>query len=146
MRLEPISLDTVELSGDWKARAKEACEAVAAAAAGEEKSSVISMYRDLWRDLVKDLGALTADKCWYSEARQVGTDRDIDHFRPKGSIHGTGHEGYWWLAFEKSNFRYSCIFCNRRRTDEDSGSTGGKHNRFPLVDESARAQLPLTMT
>lgn len=145
MRLEPIPVDNIKLSDDWISRAEEAKAAVATAA-DEDKPSVINKYRDLWRDMVKNLASLTKDKCWYSEAKQVGTDRDVDHFRPKGKIHGTDHQGYWWLAFEITNFRYSCIFCNRRRTDENSGSTGGKHDRFPLIDESARATTPLDDT
>jgi uncharacterized protein (TIGR02646 family) len=141
MRLEPISVDNIALLDNWKKRA-EAARAAVAAATDKEKPAVINKYRDLWRDMVKSLGALTQDKCWYSEARQVGTDRDIDHFRPKGKIYGTDHQGYWWLAFDITNFRYSCIFCNRRRTDEDTRCTGGKHDRFPLMDESARAKTP----
>ncbi len=142
MRLDPIPLENIKVPDEWKARA-EAARAAIALAADEDKLSVINRHRDLWRDMAKDLGAVTKDKCWYSEARQVGTDRDVDHFRPKGKIHGTDHKGYWWLAFEIANLRYSCIFCNRRRTDDDSGCTGGKHDRFPLIDEGALANSPL---
>ena len=50
--------------------------------------------------------------------------------------------GYWWLAFEWRNYRYSCTFCNSRRVDLDGGTEGGKHDHFPLFDETRRARTP----
>ncbi|WP_155755418.1 hypothetical protein [Burkholderia multivorans] len=84
------------------------------------------------------------DKCWFSETPRIGTDFDVDHFRPKGRIHledgsilkdanNEPHQGYWWMAFLAKNYRYSCMFSNRLRDD------GGKWDYFPIVDESKRA-------
>jgi hypothetical protein len=36
------------------------------------------------------------------------------------------------------NFRYSCTFCNSKRKDVRDGTSGGKADRFPLLDERAR--------
>lgn len=89
------------------------------------------------------------DKCWYTESKQIGTDTDVDHFRPKNSVKGvinpaTGkkHIGYWWRAFDPSNYRYSCIFANRLRRDIETGLVGGKADEFPLWVEDDRAWTP----
>ena len=49
------------------------------------------------------------------------------------------HPGYWWLAFDLSNFRYCCTYCNSRRKDSVTGQYGGKQDSFPLFDEGTRA-------
>ena len=142
MRLKPIDLDNLEVPEGWE---EEAVVASAAVEGADETSraKVINNHQEVWKKLKAGLGKLTNDKCWYSEAKQVGTDRDVDHYRPKNAVKGTDHPGYWWLAFEKTNYRYSCIFCNRRRKDEESGEIGGKHDYFPLWDENARAYTPI---
>ncbi len=69
----------------------------------------------------------------------------IDHFRPKNRVGEEGcegHPGYWWLAFDRKNFRYSCTFCNSRRRDSETDRAGGKADRFPLRDEAKRCGTP----
>ena len=89
---------------------------------------------------VEEYGA----KCWYTEAPQVGTDCDIDHFWPKGRVKDADgniiqnadnerHPGYWWKAYDIENYRHSSIFANRAREG------GGKVDYFPLTDEGKRA-------
>jgi len=141
MRLKPIDLNKLEIPAGWEEDAARARAAVEASDEGT-RAQVINAHQEVWKKLKTSLGNLTNDKCWYSEAKQVGTDRDVDHYRPKNAVKGSDHPGYYWLAFDKTNYRYSCIFCNRRRKDEDSGGTGGKHDNFPLWDESRRAYTP----
>jgi hypothetical protein len=76
----------------------------------------------------------------------MNTDFNVDHFRPKGAVKKTKgtyatrmvgsisqkHPGYWWLAFEPKNYRYSCQYANQPRDN------GGKHDYFPLIDETMR--------
>ena len=92
-------------------------------------------------------------KCWYTEAPQAGTDTDVDHFRPKNSVKGVSrslpesdeiesHPGYWWLAFEPNNYRFSCIVANRPRRDIETGHLGGKVDEFPISNEDQRAWTP----
>lgn len=88
---------------------------------------------------VREYGA----KCWYSESPQIGTDFDVDHFWPKGRVKNLNgdivtnadgpHTGYWWKAFDVSNYRYSCIYSNRGR------GGGGKVDYFPVDNEDYRA-------
>lgn len=112
----------------------------------KQLGSVWSPFKDIF---IQHFG----DKCWYSEAPRIGTDFNIDHFRPKGAVkkskriyasqmtHGKSqnHPGYWWLAFEAKNYRYSCQYANQPRDN------GGKHDYFPLIDETTRIWGPCSL-
>jgi len=92
----------------------------------------------LWKELKPYFEKASNKKCWYCESRQSRSDKSVDHFRPKGAVRDDtlGHAGYWWLAFEPDNYRYSCTFCNSRRKSEET--EGGKWDFFPLEDDSKR--------
>jgi hypothetical protein len=95
----------------------------------------------IWGDLKACLAALTKEKCWYSESLNPTSDKNVDHFRPKGRVEeDTTHEGYWWLAFTPSNFRYASQWCNQRRVDDAHGTSGGKSDHFPLLVNGVRAR------
>jgi uncharacterized protein (TIGR02646 family) len=104
----------------------------------------INGQSNIWTALKDTLAERSHDKCWYCEIRQERSDNAVDHFRPKGRIADTKpqHDGYWWLAFDPSNFRYSCAFCNSLRKDPASGEVEGKGAKFPLLDGSPRANNP----
>ncbi|MBS9388648.1 MAG: hypothetical protein HEQ33_07045 [Dolichospermum sp. WA123] len=96
----------------------------------------------VWRDLAPHLAILQNNKCWYSESNNPGSNKDVDHFRPKNEVaEDPTHEGYWWLAFESDNYRYSCQLCNQKRVKATTGTEGGKGVHFPLAPESFRARL-----
>jgi uncharacterized protein (TIGR02646 family) len=72
-------------------------------------------------------------KCCFCE-RLIGTDGDVEHFRPKQAYkQATGEPlyrpGYYWLAYEWNNLYLACSGCNQRH----------KQNLFPLQNPSARA-------
>ncbi|ROL66120.1 hypothetical protein BK634_25270 [Pseudomonas chlororaphis] len=95
------------------------------------------------------LSALFHDKCAYCETRIVGSFADIEQFRPKASVsEARDHPGYWWLANSWENLLIACQSCNRKSLSAANKSEGqgpiGKHNRFPLIDESKRAFTPST--
>jgi uncharacterized protein (TIGR02646 family) len=94
----------------------------------------------VWRELAKPLSVLRNGKCWYSESKNPTSDKNVDHFRPKNRVAGDPeHEGYWWLAFQWNNYRYSCQWSNQRRVDDETD--GGKSDQFPLAPGSFRARL-----
>ena len=94
-----------------------------------------------WRALKELLAALSYDKCWYCESRQDRSLGAVDHFRPKGRLEDDKtHPGYWWLAFEVENYRYTCTLCNSRTTDSRTGTVGGKQDQFPIWDDRKRAK------
>lgn len=125
----------------WEAKAEEALAAVRAVADDQKKKSeVLTRYADVWRALKPILSELSYNKCWYCESHDIRSDGVVEHFRPKARVAGVkSHPGYWWLAFDPTNFRYCCTYCNSRRLDAATGKSGGKQDQFPLFDESARA-------
>lgn len=96
--------------------------------------------QSLWRKLAPHLKKLRNSKSWYSESSNPGSNKDVDHFRPKNAVaEDPDHEGYWWLAFSWNNYRYSCQWCNQRRVDDANGTDGGKWDHFPIAPGSFRA-------
>jgi hypothetical protein len=90
-------------------------------------------------EVLKALRSAVGNKCWYSEVQLDGADPNVDHFRPKGRVRevdmdfqhtGTQSDGYWWLAFEFSNYRLAAMHANQRRVDTDTA--GGKWDYFPV--------------
>src|SRR6202035_4546646 len=77
------------------------------------------------------LAAMSHQKCWYCEARQIRSDNAVDHFRPKSV--------YPWLAFSYLNYRFSCTYCNSVRKNPETGETEGKGDKFALFNEGQRA-------
>ena len=72
------------------------------------------------------LHAMQGSVCAYC-GLEVGLD--VDHFRPKGVIdEDPAHGGYWWLAYECSNYFLACTACNRNR----------KKTSFPILTGSTR--------
>ncbi|HEY4364916.1 MAG TPA: hypothetical protein VGN17_28385 [Bryobacteraceae bacterium] len=138
-----IDIDDLEdeLPAGWEKRAKDALAAVRKVKAAL-RSAEIDKHSNVWQDpdLKEALQKLSKFKCWYCESNENRSDNAIDHFRPKNNVlEAPTHGGYWWLAFHWENYRFTCTFCNSRRTDKKSGKSGGKHDHFPLVDEKKRA-------
>ena len=126
------------LPPDWLQKALDALDNARNALPGQRKT-VIDSKAEVWRELKETLAQISTGKCWYCESKDIRSDNAVDHFRPKGRVaEAENHPGYWWLAFEHTNFRYSCTYCNSRRKDRESGTTGGKHDHFPLLDEGKR--------
>lgn len=104
-------------------------------------------FKNLWSEY-KHLfcQAQFEGKCAFCETRiSAAQPGDVEHYRPKtavceplspgnrddsggqspGRAHGPeSHPGYWWLAYEWTNYLYSCATCNRT----------WKRNSFPVRD------------
>jgi uncharacterized protein (TIGR02646 family) len=131
--VNPIRVDEAA-PGEWLRLAKDLREELDAAPDAAARRRIISDKAECWRDAKKFLKPILNRKCWYCETEQERSDNPIDHYRPKSM--------YWWLAFELSNFRFCCTYCNSRREDPESDLRGGKQDLFPLKDESMRAKTP----
>jgi len=96
-------------------------------------------FPKLWGEFKRHWSKAQFGKCGYCECQISGFQHgDIDHFRPKAGLHGLpkdrrhlGKEdpdltsaegrkldrlcdkGYWWLAYEWSNYVLSCQSCNQ---------------------------------
>jgi hypothetical protein len=158
MRFVDIAL--LQFPAGWQVRADHALaelrneieQADAAARAAREdpvaaRKAVISAglnrpaRQQIWGDLKPHLSALSKEKCWYSESLNPTSDKNVDHFRPKGRVEeDPTHEGYWWLAFTPRNFRFASQWCNQRRIDAAHGTSGGKSDHFPLLADGVRAR------
>lgn len=132
-----ISIEEIRLPDGWQEKADKLRDQLIAAAPPERKE-IIKKNADVWREVKDALSALSHGKCWYCECKEIRSDNPVDHFRPKNRVADCdGHEGYWWLAFDWHNYRFSCTYCNSRRVGVDT--IGGKQDHFPLVDEASRA-------
>ena len=148
-----VDIEQLEIPDEWQVRANKAlndlraeiyiAEQLAISNGGDvaiARKNAISEGLDkksrqkIWRDLAPFLAKLHKQpKCWYSESLNTGSDKDVDHFRPKGRVdEDSDHEGYWWLAFDWRNYRYSCQWCNQRRVDKRNSTEGGKWDHFPV--------------
>jgi hypothetical protein len=130
------------LPSGWQSRAVGVLQELESAAP-EARSAIIAANDELWRELKPVLATMAAYKCWYCGSRNDRSDNAVDHYRPKGKLlEAPEHGGYWWLAFDSENYRYSCTFCNSRRVDVAHGTAGGKQSHFPLASEATRAREP----
>jgi uncharacterized protein (TIGR02646 family) len=129
--------DLIDFPENWLNDAKEALDKVTSGEATIESLSRV------WTDLKPALEKLIGKKCWYCEVIQSRSDKEIEHFRPKKRVWQVTpkHDGYFWLAFDYKNFRYSCQYCNKRRKDVVNNRVGGKGNFFPLASEEKRARV-----
>lgn len=97
-----------------------------------QRQSLINANQRLWRNsnLKKELKKASHYKCWYCEREVTGFFGHVDHYRPKNNVKnkvGPDESGYWWLAFELSNYRIACDLCNTYKSDN-----------FPLLPGSTR--------
>ncbi len=120
-----INIAHLRCPDDWDEKAAKAKRVV------KEGRKTVNAQCKIWQKLKDALAECSYNKCWYCEIKQERSDNTVDHFRPKSL--------YPWLAFDKSNFRYSCTYCNSRRTNPETGETEGKGDVFPLLDGTPRA-------
>ncbi|WP_413998136.1 hypothetical protein ACMDB5_10085 [Flavobacterium sp. W1B] len=139
--MRTIDISNLEdlLPDSWKEHAKNLKDSLEGKNAMEKRE----IFKDnpIWQELLVILKGLSNNKCWYSEAQEVMSDMDVDHFRPKNEakqidIDGKTikRNGYWWLAYDWKNYRLSSIYSNRLRKDKhtDDNESFGKGSFFPL--------------
>ena len=157
MRYVDLSDVEVELPDDWEDKVNTAkayvqqkvqeaeTEAIQQHKSQEEcqlaiiraRKNAINAKSTIWAEAGKIVGKVMSEKCWYCETKETRSDMPVDHFRPKNSVaECKGHDGYWWLAFNWENYRYSCTYCNSRRVDVVT--EGGKQDHFPLLNPESR--------
>lgn len=105
----------------------------------EKRSEFIKKNASKWTALRHALWGLNGCKCWYSEAIIQADQGHVEHYRPKSGVAGETHTGYWWRAFDWTNFRLAHPTSNVRITDYLTGALAGKGTYFPLKSGCARA-------
>ncbi|MFI8556889.1 hypothetical protein [Pseudomonas putida] len=84
----------------------------------KERNELIDKNSGHWSKLKPWLLSLSDGKCWFTEAREIASHLDVEHFRPKKAARnnkGPERDGYWWLAFEYMNFRIAGTVPNRKK-------------------------------
>lgn len=84
----------------------------------KERNELIDKHGGHWGKLKPWLLSLSDGKCWFTEARDIASHLDVEHFRPKKAarnIKGPERDGYWWLAFDYMNFRIAGTVPNRKK-------------------------------
>jgi hypothetical protein len=84
----------------------------------KERNKLIDNQRAHWGKLKPWLLSLSDGKCWFTEARDIASHLDVEHFRPKKASRNTKgpeRDGYWWLAFDYMNFRIAGTVPNRKK-------------------------------
>ncbi|MBK7380305.1 MAG: hypothetical protein IPJ03_15180 [Ignavibacteriales bacterium] len=141
-----IDRSKIQLPPDWETKASLISDSLKECKTIKAKRELIKK-NPIWTELRTSLEKVSNGKCWYSEAKEIVSLYDVDHFRPKGKVKkiiGTtsNETGYWWLAYDWKNYRLSGQICNRPLRDTEDNTTKGKHNYFPLRDGSFIARLP----
>jgi hypothetical protein len=142
-----ININDLILPANWVDKANKLNIDLGNAATQEERAKIFE-NNPIWQELFIPLSNLSRGKCWYSEALEVMSDRDVDHFRPKNEaknineIHRADEDGYWWLAYDYENYRFSSQYSNQRRKHkfDKKKETGGKGVYFPLFAGSPVAK------
>ena len=83
-----------------------------------ERNDFIKSKSAHWGKLKGWLRALSHGKCWFSDTKDKYSHYDVEHFRPKSEaldLDGTSRDGYWWLAFDYSNYRICGNVGNRKK-------------------------------
>jgi hypothetical protein len=106
--------------------------------------------KEVWQEFKDEFFKAQHGKCGYCEVFITGHPGAVEHYRPKGMVQELGEDtgtwgrevkyltnvrgrkpkkisdsGYWWLAYEWSNYLLACESCNSR----------WKQNIFPLAED-----------
>ena len=142
-----INIKNILLPVGWEEKAQALNKQLTLAEDSDARKLIIN-NNPIWKDLFIPLNNLSKGKCWYSEALDVMSDRDIDQFTPKNESKNTDgiaradEEGYWWLAYDYENYRFSSQYSNQLRKDkfDKAKETRGKWAFFPLFEGSIVAK------
>jgi uncharacterized protein (TIGR02646 family) len=143
----------------WLDKAQNLLDQLTGAADHAARCAIIDANEDVWRELRDWLLSLSHEKCWYSEAKDVFSYVDVEHYRPKTKVkrkkRGPEKDGYWWLAFAWQNYRICGQVGNRRKgiffplSDTSPEATYGGlsiQNEVPLLLDPAKDGDPALLT
>lgn len=103
---------------EWINKAEDSYQELLRAPDDDARKAIIDRDGSVWGELKDWLLSLSKGKCWFSEAKDCFSHWDVEHYRPKKSakdLDGTEHPGYWWLAFNWTNFRICGNAGNRKK-------------------------------
>ena len=103
-------------------------------------SNTAPKFSEVWGEFKAAFSAAQHGRCGYCDQGVIGTqDGDVEHYAPKSKVSMLGQDeatwgteapnlakvkgrkpvelsagGYWWLAYEWSNYLLACANCNRK--------------------------------
>jgi uncharacterized protein (TIGR02646 family) len=116
-----IPLNENPPSKEWIDKANKVTQRLIAENDPKKRKKIIDDNDHLWGGIKSHLLNLSHRKCWYSESRDVYSHYHVDHFRPKKrafDLAGIDQGGYWWLAFEWTNYRICGSVGNSKKGDK----------------------------
>jgi len=128
--------------GKWVADSEALLQQLLAVSDKAARDALIDANEALWGRLRDWLLRLSHDKCWYSEARDLFSVLEVEHYRPKKrckrSPRGQVSDGYWWLAFDWLNYRLCGKVGNSKKGDFfplATSSPVAAHNGLSVLNE-----------
>jgi uncharacterized protein (TIGR02646 family) len=113
-----IDINKIEINDKWSTKTTQLLADLKAATTSKDRDAIIDKNHGYWKIFKEQLKKISHNKCWYSESRDSYSYYHVDHFRPKKKVHEfdkSEREGYWWLAFEHTNFRLSGSVGNTKK-------------------------------
>lgn len=136
-----IHIDRTGISPDatWIVKTDVLTASLIAAPDTTAKNQIIDDNETIWGELKDFLLGISNQKCWYSESKDAYSHLHVDHFRPKKialGIDKKDYGGYWWLAFQWSNYRVCGGAGNVRKRDKFAVRDNKAVNQTsPIEDE-----------
>lgn len=134
----------------WVTEAEDILKQLEAAPDKAARDAIIDANEEVWKKLRDWLLTLSHDKCWYSEARDVFSVLEVEHYRPKKWVkrkpRTLPQDGYWWLAFDWRNYRMCGKMGNAKKgvffplaaaSSECTYRGVSLHNEIPLLLDPA---------
>lgn len=115
-----IDIDNYEPEQDWLDRADALTAQLLGAATPAARVQIIEDNQNMWGEVKQHFCDVRNRKCWYSESINDFAHCHVDHFRPKKRAFAEdrlNYGGYWWLAFDWTNYRFSAPAGNIRKRD-----------------------------
>lgn len=140
-----------------RAKLEAAGDIKGAEAKRNERNEFIGKKSAHWGKLKPWLFKLSGGKCWFTDTTNNGSHYDVEHFRPKAeakNFDGSVREGYWWLAFDYTNYRLAggvpntkkggwFPLCNGSRSSTFDNRC--EESEFPYLLDPIRASDPLLL-
>ncbi len=134
-----INLDRIPIENKkWQKKAKDLLKQLDKADSKEKKHEIIDKNHRYWKIFKEHLKNLSFNKCWYSDSINPASHYHVDHFRPKKKVIEfdlSDREGYWWLAFDITNFRLSGSVPNTKKGSHFAVKKNAVKNKGSIKDE-----------
>jgi hypothetical protein len=134
------TIETCNFDQEWQNEIQNILKDISDAIAADQNPD----FPGKWGKLKQHLIDMFHGKCGYCEALFATTSfGDVEHYRPKGRVsEDKNHKGYYWLAYNPTNYLPACQLCNEP----------AKRDHFPIdgirassEGDALEAEVPLLL-